>query len=51
MDEPILVPTDGSEISVTTAAEAIELTDDDGTVHALSALEALQCTDSPERSS
>lgn len=41
MYETVLVPTDGSEISVTAAEEAIELTADNGTVHALSVLEEL----------
>lgn len=41
MYETILVPTDGSEISLAAAAEGVELADPDGTVHALSVIEAL----------
>lgn len=41
MYETVLVPTDGSELSMTAAEEAIELVDPDGTVHALAVVEEL----------
>ncbi len=41
MYETILVPTDGSELSMAAAEEAIELANAEGTVHALSVLEEL----------
>ena len=41
MYETILVPTDGSDISINAAAEAIDLADDSGTVHVLAVVEKL----------
>lgn len=41
MYERVLVPTDGSDVSVAAAHEAIELTSSDGTIHALAVLEEL----------
>ena len=41
MYETVLAPTDGSELSIKAAAEAIELTNQDGTLYALAVLEKL----------
>lgn len=41
MYDTVLVPTDGSDISLAAAEEAVELTADGGTVHALSVIEEL----------
>lgn len=41
MYDTVLVPTDGSDVSVAAAQEAVELTKSDGTVHALAVLEDL----------
>ena len=39
MYDTVLVPTDGSDVSVAAGQEAVELTKSDGTVHALAVLE------------
>lgn len=48
MYETVLVPTDGSEIAVTAAEEAVELTAADGTVHVLAVEETLPFDQGPE---
>jgi nucleotide-binding universal stress UspA family protein len=41
MYETVLVPTDGSDASLTAAHEAVDITADDGVVHVLSVVEEL----------
>ncbi len=48
MYETVLVPTDGSEIALTAAEEAVTVTAADGTVHVLAVEEALPFDQEPE---
>jgi nucleotide-binding universal stress UspA family protein len=41
MYDTVLAPTDGSDVSLSAAQEAVELTSSDGTIHALAVLEDL----------
>lgn len=48
MYDTVLVPTDGSDLSMTAAEEALDLTTPDGTIHALGVIDTVSLEDGSE---